>query len=69
MKDPELHSEDMRREIRQAVHDNRNVATQAKWESRRAAQESKKAISAAHNAIFKLEQAREARRSNEIPPN
>jgi hypothetical protein len=59
----------MRQEIRNAVHENRSLATQAKWESRRAAQASTQATQVARDAIFRLEQAKQGLKQNEVPPS
>lgn len=66
---PQEHVMEMRQDIRRQVHNIRNGASQLKWETHRALKESQLSKTVAHAAILKIEQAREARKRNEVPPN
>jgi predicted sulfurtransferase len=66
---PEDHVAEMRRELRTVVHDIRNNAQTVIGENAKAKRASRVATSAAHAAIFKLEEMRRARKENEVPPN
>ena len=57
-------AEALRKQVRSAVHENRNIAQTAVWESRKATRESHVAKSAAHEAIARLEEARRIRGNN-----
>jgi hypothetical protein len=54
---PELDS--MRKEIRQAVHTNRNLTFNVSAESKKAQNVSRAATQSAHDAIARLEEARQ----------
>jgi hypothetical protein len=62
---PEMDS--MRKEIRQAVHANRNLTFNVAAEANRAKKVSNAAAQSAHDAIARLEEARKKGGNNEEP--
>jgi hypothetical protein len=58
---PGYDPDDLRRQVRSAVHENRNLAAAALYEGRKAQKDTMQAKAAAHDAIARLEEAKRMR--------
>jgi hypothetical protein len=58
---PGYNPDDLHRQVRSAVHENRNLAATALYEGRKAAKETMEAKAVAHDAIARLEEAKRMR--------